>query len=355
MMRLHELLERHRDEVINQWSKRIEDELLDQPALSKRELVDHIPRFIDDIIVNLDPAAVSNQGSQHAREHGMQRLRLGFNVDEVVREYGMLVTCILDLARDKQLALEEREYRTLFSCVHSGTADAIAQYVWQRDQEQQRHASEHLGFIAHELRNPLTTARMAVDVLRAGVLSQGGRVVQSLESSLMRVSSLIENALTQAWLKAGAIPERTEVVVDEVLAEVVQDHAVEAEHKQIDVSVITSPGLNAEADPRMLRSIVGNLLHNALKFTPPGGRTVLRSFRREEWLILEVEDSCGGLKPDTMRRMFEPFTQNAQDRSGFGLGLAIAMQAAQAHGGTISVRNVQDHGCVMVVELPLFR
>jgi signal transduction histidine kinase len=353
-MPLHELLERHRDEVVTRWSKRVEHEPV-EPPLTKRELIDHIPRFIDDIVASLKPVAEPNQSSEHAREHGMQRLRLGFNVDEVVREYGMLVTCILDLAHEKQLALEPSEYRTLFACVHSGTADAVAQYVWQREQEQQRHASEHLGFIAHELRNPLTTARMAVDVLREGALSQGGRVAESLESSLLRLSTLIENALTQAWLKSGAIPELAEIDVAELLGEVVQDQAFEAEHKQIDVAVIVAPGLLARADPRMLRSIVGNLLHNALKFTPNGGRVVLRGLRRDERLILEIEDSCGGLPVDKIRRMFEPYTQNAQDRSGFGLGLAIAMQAAQAHGGTIAVRNVPGHGCVMVVDLPLFR
>ena len=93
---------------------------------------------------------------------------------------------------------------------------------------------------------------------------------------------------------------------------------------------------------------MGNLLANAVKFTRTGGSVTVRVRPS----LIEVEDECGGLRPEDEKHVFEAFRQAGQDRSGFGLGLAIARAAIEAHGGTLSLRNLPGKGCIFAVSLP---
>ena len=111
--------------------------------------------------------------------------------------------------------------------------------------------------------------------------------------------------------------------------------------------------MTIEADPKLLRSAVTNLLRNAVKFTRPGSHVVLRGgLRAEGGVFIEVEDGCGGLAPGSMAKIFTPFTQASADRSGFGLGLAITRQAIQAQGGSVTVRDLPGRGCVFAINFP---
>jgi signal transduction histidine kinase len=97
-----------------------------------------------------------------------------------------------------------------------------------------------------------------------------------------------------------------------------------------------------------------NLLNNAFKFTPAGGRVVLRArTNKEEHLLIEVEDECGGI-PASAGDPFQSFGERrGGDRTGLGLGLSIARKAVRAHGGDIHIRNFPDRGCVFVIDIPL--
>lgn len=107
------------------------------------------------------------------------------------------------------------------------------------------------------------------------------------------------------------------------------------------------------ADQQILASAVTNLLNNAFKFTPAGGRVVLTAHQRGTHALIEIEDECGGI-PDSNRDPFQPFgDRRGGDRTGLGLGLAIARKAVRAHGGDISIRNMPGKGCVFSVEVPL--
>jgi signal transduction histidine kinase len=96
-----------------------------------------------------------------------------------------------------------------------------------------------------------------------------------------------------------------------------------------------------------------NLLHNAFKNTPAGGRVVLRARGEGQRLIVEVEDQCGGI-PESKGDLFQVFgDRRGSDRSGLGLGLSIARKAMRAHGGDIHIRNMPGHGCIFAIEMPL--
>ena len=96
-----------------------------------------------------------------------------------------------------------------------------------------------------------------------------------------------------------------------------------------------------------------NLLQNAFKCTPAGGRVELRVRREDTRVLIEVEDECGGM-PESSSDLFQPFGERrGRDKTGLGLGLSIARRAVRAHGGEIYIRNMPGTGCVFVVEIPM--
>jgi signal transduction histidine kinase len=349
-MSLHVLISEKRKELLERWATAAR--VSSATPMSSVELLDRMPLFIGELIAALHPAVapIPDGGSPNAEEHGVQRLRLGFDVGEVIREYGLLHEAVLDLAATAGLTLTMDEAKVLASCLNKGTRDAVTQYQWQRDAQLQRQAAEHLGFVAHELRNPLASAVVAYGIVRRRH-AEPSAAADALGRSLSLLSSMIDNALSHAWLKVGA-PVRGETVdVLALLREIARDVQAEADEQAITVTV-RSESIVLEADPRLLGSAISNLVRNALKFSRRGATVSVRAWRHEARVLIEVEDQCGGLPAGKTEELFSPFVQKGVDRSGFGLGLAIARQAAESHNGTIKVRNLPGHGCVFVIDLP---
>ncbi len=240
-----------------------------------------MPEFVDQIIAALHPEALPLPPvGEIAEEHGAQRLGIGFDVGEVVREYGLLHRCILDLAGRAAFTPDLREQRIVARWLSTGVADAVAQYGKQRDIERQRQTSEHLGFIAHELRSPLSTACLAFARLRPTAPAESARWADVLDRNLRRTVDLIDGVLGQASLQLGVEPAITRLDLKTFLQEIVADAEAESQSRGISVTLSAGDGIALDADPRLMRSAVSNLLNNALKFSRP--RLPRRSQRRPE-------------------------------------------------------------------------
>jgi signal transduction histidine kinase len=343
------VLKSRREVLVACWGAKIRAAV--NAPLTTAELLDRMPAFVDEIIDALYPGiAQVPSTSGNAEEHGLQRLRLHFDVAEVVREYGLLHECILEIARDAGVPPGLREQQVLSRWLNSGIADAIAQYVRQRDEQSDQQTSEHLGFIAHELRNPLSAARAAVQRLRNNDRA-GPRATDLLERSLRRASDMIDNALSHTSLKLGALPKMEPVALADLLHDVELDASIDAQARGIDLIVEPLRDTVVSADPRLLRSAVFNLVQNALKFSRAGSIVVVRARASPRRVAIEVADACGGLPPGKIDDLFSPLVQRSDNRTGFGLGLAIARQAVEAHGGDITVEDLPGVGCIFTIEL----
>ena len=349
---LFALLKDKRQALLDCWGQRIRASITGA-SLPRSELMDQMPAFVVEIIAALNPDATPQPtASDNAEEHGAQRLRLGFDVSEVVREYGLLHECILDMAQEARLMPSVHEQRVVLRWINAGIADAIAQYSKERDVELQRQASEHLGFIAHELRNPISAAMLSFRRLMTGPLAQGGRAVEQLDRGLKRTLDIINATLEHASMKLGVEPKLERVALLPFLVEAEMDAGAEAQARQIEIKVSAPPELEIRVDPRLLKSAVSNLLHNAVKFSHPGSSVSVLAARAPGHVTIDVADACGGLPPGKVEELFAPLVQRGDNRSGYGLGLAIAMHAVQAHGGTIEVRDIPGTGCVFSIRLP---
>jgi hypothetical protein len=112
------------------------------------------------------------------------------------------------------------------------------------------------------------------------------------------------------------------------------------------------PGVGIGGDRSLLLAALANLLHNAFKFTLPHSQVTLRAHAKGEQVLVEVSDHCGGLPTGNAEKMFTPFTQRGEDKTGLGLGLTIARQSVMADGGSLTVENISNVGCVFTMALP---
>src|SRR6185295_12473905 len=151
----------------------------------------------------------------------------------------LLHECIIEMARDANVEINLHEQQVMARWLNSGIADALDQYVKRRDQEQERQRSEHLGFIAHELRNPLSAARAGVQRIRNNERA-GSRTAEMLDRSLRRASDMIDNALSHATLKLGADLRKERLALADLLRDIELDASVEAQARGIDLDVVSS-------------------------------------------------------------------------------------------------------------------
>jgi hypothetical protein len=206
--------------------------------------------------------------------------------------------------------------------------------------------------LAHELRNALTTAVLAFGLIKRGKVAPGGSTGAIIETGFAHMRSLIDRALTEVRLheKMPLCLEgvRLAVMIEEVLASL----SPEAEVREVTLEAEVDQGVVFHADQQLITSALANLVQNAIKYTRPRTRVKVRGFERDGHVLVEVEDCCGGLPPGSEEELFRPFSRGSTTQPGVGLGLAIARQAVEAHGGTIQARSLPGKGCVFTVELP---
>jgi signal transduction histidine kinase len=335
-----------------------------------------MPLFLDQLIQMLktleqepDPAAdpkvsnASNEGEAgsemgvSATRHGRELMKRGFSVEQVVREYGDLCQEITGLAMERNAPIGVEEFRTLNSCLDNGIADAVTEFAYQRDslmaRDEAASLNERLGFLAHELRNFIHTAMLAISVIKSGRAGFAGATGIVLDNSLVGMSNLIDRSLTEVRLAAG-IPVRYQLFsVADFIADTKIAAALSAEaHGCILTVAEVDRTLAVDADRDMLFSAVGNLLQNAFKFTALGSEVRLNAYAEANRILITVEDSGPGLAPGEAETIFLPFTQNGADKSGVGLGLAISRRSTEMNNGTLNVRNIPGSGCMFTIDLP---
>lgn len=228
--------------------------------------------------------------------------------------------------------------------------------------EANRRKDEFLAVLSHELRNPLTPIRTSLHVM--GKVEPGSerdrRMREVIARQVTHLARLVDDLLDVTRIGRGRVQLRRERLdLAQLLERTVEDHrqAFEAAGVRLERGAGPGPAL-LSADPTRVAQIVGNLLSNALKFTPRGG-TVRVALRREgDVAVLEVEDDGVGIAREMLGRLFEPFSQADRTleraRGGLGLGLALVKGLAELHGGTASADSAgPGRGAAFAVRLPL--
>lgn len=190
---------------------------------------------------------------------------------------------------------------------------------------------------AHELRTPLTALRLQVEALDRASPEERARAVQQLAAGVERASRLVEQLLALARQDPGSERRPVAVELHRLAAEVIAEMVPLSDRKPVDLGVEDSVSAIVRGEPEALRTLVRNLVDNAIRYTPAGGRVDV-AIRNEGGVILEVTDTGPGIPAADRARVFDRFVRLANSEViGSGLGLAIVRTVADAHGATVSL------------------
>jgi signal transduction histidine kinase/ActR/RegA family two-component response regulator len=222
--------------------------------------------------------------------------------------------------------------------------------------------NEFLATLAHELRNPLAPIRNSLHILRMAGTDDpsAARVQEMLERQVNHMSRLVDDLLDVARITSGRIDLRSEPVE---LASLIRG-AVEVSKPLIDVAshrlatTLPSRPVTVKGDAVRLTQVIANLLNNAAKYMEPGGQIWLTATSQGDEAVISVRDTGIGIAPDMLPQVFQMFTQVDRDhkhtQGGLGVGLALAKQLVEMHGGWIEGRSKgKGQGSEFVVRLPL--
>ncbi len=214
-----------------------------------------------------------------------------------------------------------------------------------------------LANVSHELRTPIGALRAKLENLVDDVETADGATLKTMLRQVERLGDLVEQLLDLSRLESGAVPlERTRFTAATLVEHVVEEWRTQAEIRDIRVEGTVEPAtLELHADEQRLHQVLANLVANAVRHSPRGGRVLVRAAAVNGLARLEVSDDGPGIPPEEAERVFERFYRSDQARSskdgGSGLGLSIARWIVDLHGGRIRAEQVEPHGCRMVVEL----
>lgn len=227
--------------------------------------------------------------------------------------------------------------------------------------EADRRKNEFLALLAHELRNPLAPLRNGLHLLTmSDDPTVRAKALGVMDRQLRHMVRLVDDLLDVSRITRGKLDLRRErVLVDTVLHEAIEavQPLVDAGRHTLDVTLPEEP-VALFADGTRLAQVFGNLLANACKYTPEGGRIALGAERIAHEVVIRVRDNGTGIPPDMLDRIFEVFTQvdRTLERTagGLGIGLTMARRLVQMHGGTLTAHSEgTGHGSEFVVTLPL--
>ncbi|MFJ6142093.1 sensor histidine kinase [Streptomyces anulatus] len=225
--------------------------------------------------------------------------------------------------------------------------------------EEQRKAM--VSDVAHELRTPLSNIRGWLEAAQDGLADPDPAFVSSLLEEAVLLQHIIDDLQDLAAADAGVLRLHPEPVeIRELLGQVAAAHQARAENAGVALAVTaTAPGPALSADPVRLRQAVGNLVSNAVRHTPEGGRVTLCAYAHEEGdgtVLVEVTDTGSGIPPEDLPHVFDRFWRAEKSRSrrtgGSGLGLAIVRKLVEAHGGTVDATSAEGKGSTFVLRLP---
>jgi two-component system, OmpR family, phosphate regulon sensor histidine kinase PhoR len=213
--------------------------------------------------------------------------------------------------------------------------------------------------VSHELRTPLASLKALTETLQEGALEDppaARRFLLRMESEIDNLTQLVQELLELSRIESGKVPlKQTHISPCELISPAVERMRIQAERAGLRLDLDCPPDLSwVNADQSRMEQVLVNLIHNAIKFTLPGGEIVITAYKESKWIVFSVRDTGVGISPEALPRIFERFYKADRSRSGggTGLGLSIARHLVEAHGGKIWAESEVGQGSTFYFSLP---
>jgi signal transduction histidine kinase len=354
---LSKFLDQHREVI----ERRTRDVFLARsvPMPAESELQRGIPIFMEQLIETLnrghevDGEIDDGEIAKTAADYGQRLFGLGFTVSELVHGYGSVCEVLTKLAGEVGHDIATSDFEVFNRVLDVAIAESVTAHEHSRTAEANEKESERIGALAHELKNTLASATLALGIIKRGTVGTRGPTAEVLDRSLARMGVLVDRSLTQVRLRTDPTPVPERFRLADALDQIIAMAEREVESRNLEFSVEIDRELEVTTDRQFFMSIISNLVTNALKYTHTGSHVSLRGRCTDDRLVIEVEDECGGLPPGKVDELFSPFVRGTRQRPGVGLGLSIARRAIKAINGEIRARDLPGKGCIFIAELPV--
>ncbi|WP_394851179.1 ATP-binding protein [Pendulispora rubella] len=362
--RLAKLLRKERQVLLDRWLDRV----LEDPniptanKLARPALEDNMPTLLDRLIertATLDLDEESESTDRHVGAvkeigitHAQHRFEVHYTAEETIRELSLFREVLLELCVENLIVLTLDESKL----VHLAIDGMMAANAEQVEEKVFGRSEQAMAIVAHDLRNPVHNVEGYAQLLKAGTPLDAVAVGEALERSTKQMNRLIEDLLLMSKLDIGQLSIQAEQVdACELVKEILEQFYHPAKRKRIALtSDLPEREVPVACDPVRIGQAIGNLVSNALKFTPQGGRVWVELERGATHVIFRVGDTGAGIPPELRDHIFRPFWQGSKTaRHGVGLGLAIVRGVVDAHGGSVSVREAPGGGAMFCFTLPV--
>jgi len=291
---------------------------------------------------------------------------VGRHFIEVVRDYEIdaLLQLCLEKREPQTGLVEVRSKKQLLGVIATPFQENSGCLVLVQDLTELRRLEtvrrDFIANLSHELRTPVTSLKALTETLNEGAIDQPSVArdfVSKMNVEVDRLAQMVQEMGELSRIESGEAPlKQSPVNIGDVAARVVKRLQAQADRAGLQVRLDIASGLpSVSADEARIEQVLVNLMHNAIKFTPPGGTVNIAAKADGDMLVVSVSDTGVGISADDLPRVFERFykADRARAGGGTGLGLAIAKHVVEAHGGKIWVESVEGRGATFSFGLPL--
>ena len=362
-MRLADFIVNNSNRILEEWEDFAATIAPPDTSMTGKELRDHAAAMLGAIAEDLcfpespreqedksKGRGIPGPADAAGREHGGARLKSDFTIEQLIAEYRALRATVLRLWSEDSKSTGQCDLRDLIRFneaidqLLTASVASFAQQSRQAASDERIRRDEFLAMLAHELRNPLAPIASAAGLLKRGMNDEAVARSASaiIERQVEHMTGLVDDLLDVSRVTRGLIElEKEALNLDGIISDAVEQAMPLIQARGHRLTVREPPELVVvHGDRKRLVQIVSNLLTNAAKYTPNGGRIVLRTEVCQEQVTIAVQDNGIGMTPDLIEHLFEPFVQakRTSDRSsgGLGLGLALVRSLVELHGGKVS-------------------
>ena len=364
LQQLAALVKQESQDLLSRWRQQVRElpcaRHLDNPTLN-----DHIPKVLEELATALesDTGQTIPESLQEdsAPAHGLQRVKDGFDIQEVVAEYNILRGCIQDLGDRHGVSLQGRPFHVINRVFDHAIGLALQSYATQRAMEVQQRREEYLAFVAHDLRTPLNAISLAARVLKVTIPERditpaAAQIFNALRRNVQQLEKLVDKVLEENLnLKTdtGLKLEKREFDLWPLVESLIRDlQPLAATSSTLLINQVPDD-LIVFADASVLRRVFQNLIANAIKYTPKGEVIVgAKALASEVGVECWVTDHGKGIPKEYLSRIFDKGETDPNSEGGLGLGLAIVKVFTEASGGKVTVESQEGIGSTFRFSLP---